>query len=176
MPAKKWRYCLHVIQKAVPGSQKQFRYGLWCPWLHRRESSFLSFRVSSGIGIKSTFRHSFRASLTAMTRVDSAERVDKLNKDFNFNTLPTMIHEVLRKRSLYGPLHHQNDSPPGSACKFANHIRAQCTNARLHQYLSTRSLDQVIECVVSVTRAWRHHPMLLSLQFFLLFLCWALNK
>ena len=40
---------------------------------------FLSFRVSSGTGIESTFRHSFRASLTATARVDSAERVDKLN-------------------------------------------------------------------------------------------------
>ena len=39
---------------------------------------FLSSRVPSGIGIESTFRHSFRASLTATARVDSAERIDKL--------------------------------------------------------------------------------------------------
>ena len=39
---------------------------------------FLSFRVSSGINIDITFRYSYRASLTAAARVDSAELVDKL--------------------------------------------------------------------------------------------------
>ena len=40
---------------------------------------------------------------------------------------------------------------------------------------STKSLHQVIECV-SLTHARTHNQMLLSLQFFLLFFCWVLNK
>ena len=46
--------------------------------LASQKGFFLSFRASSGIGIESTFRHSFCMSLTASARVDLAERVDKL--------------------------------------------------------------------------------------------------
>ena len=58
-----------------------------------RKGFFLSFCVSSGIGIESTFRHLFRAPLTVTAWVNSAEHVNKL-------TIKTLISIPNRRWSM----------------------------------------------------------------------------
>ena len=77
------------------------------------------------------------------------------NKDFDFKTLPTMIHEGLHVSVVLWT----SSSPVPK-----RQPRAQCTNGvytKKYEVMASR----VIDCV-SVTHARTHDPMLLSLQFF----------
>ena len=142
MPTKKWRFCLHdVIHMVVSGSQKQFRYGLWCPWLRRRA---FSCRFVRRAGLASRVPSLIRS---ANTDSDGASRLCRTrrqthNKDFDFETLLTMIHEGLPVSVVSVDLFitGTETTTTGTVYEWAS------------SPISTKSLHQVIECV-SVTHA-----------------------
>ena len=81
------------------------------------EGLFLVVSSVDSAELASKVPSAIRSAHHLLTDSDGASRLCRTcrqahSKDFDFNTLPTMIHEVLRERGLYGPLYHRNDSSP----------------------------------------------------------------